>query len=156
MNYKIRKATINDLLILLKYEQGVIEAERPMDPTIKSGKIHYYDIKKLITSKKVFLVVAEYNDSIVACGYAKLKKDRQYLKHKLQGYLGFMFVTKEHRGKGVNQLIVDALTDWCIQKEVYEIRLDVYDTNFPAIKAYEKAGFKKHLICMRMDVNPKN
>ena len=152
MSYKIRKATLKDLPVLLKFEQGVIEAERPMDPTIKDGNIHYYDMKDLIINENVHLVVAEYMGKIIASGYAKLMGDRPYLKHKLQGYLGFMFVSELHRGKGINQLIVDELTAWCIHKEVYEIRLDVYEDNLPAIRAYEKAGFKKHLICMRLDV----
>ena len=44
MDYKVRKATLDDMPVLLKYEQGIIKAERPMDPTIKDGSIHYYYI----------------------------------------------------------------------------------------------------------------
>ena len=36
----VRKATLDDLPTLLLFEQGVIEAERPFDPTIKSGDIN--------------------------------------------------------------------------------------------------------------------
>ena len=32
---KIRVATIKDLPLLLEFEQGVITAERPFDPTLK-------------------------------------------------------------------------------------------------------------------------
>ena len=44
MSYKVRKATLEDISVLLKYEQGIIKAERRMDPTIKEGSIHYYNI----------------------------------------------------------------------------------------------------------------
>lgn len=152
MNYITRKATLEDLPTLLKFEQGVIEAERPMDPTIKDGKIIYYDIFEIITNENSDVFVVEINNEIIASGYAKIKSDRHYLKHKKQGYLGFMFVPKDHRGKGANKLIIDALLKWCKERDVFEIRLDVYDVNLPAIKAYEKVGFKKHLINMRLNL----
>ncbi len=152
MNYITRKATLEDLPTLLKFEQGVIEAERPMDPTIKDGKINYYDIFEIITNENSVVFVVEINNEIVASGYAKIKSDRHYLKHKKQGYLGFMFVPKDHRGKGVNKLIIDALLTWCKERDIFEIRLDVYDVNSTAIKAYEKVGFKKHLINMRLNL----
>ena len=37
----IRKAHPDDLEKLLEFEQGIISAERPFDPTLKEGKIHY-------------------------------------------------------------------------------------------------------------------
>ena len=92
------------------------------------------------------------NNELVASGYAKIKEDRHYLKHSKQGYLGFMFVPEKYRGQGYNKLIVDALLNWCKSRDVYEIRLDVYDENPSAIRAYEKAGFKKHMINMRLDI----
>lgn len=152
----LRKATLKDLPILLAFEQNLIQAERPFDPTLKNGKISYYDISELITNNDSVVFVAEIDNEIVASGYAKIKADRPYLKHKHQGYLGFMFVPKQHRGKQLNKLIIDQLLKWCKSKSVFEIRLDVYDENIPALKAYEKAGFKKHLINMRMDIENLN
>ena len=102
------------------------------------------------------LLVVELNTEIVASGYANIKSDKAYLKHKKQGYLGFMYVDKKHRGKGVNKLIIEGLLEWCKQKNIHEIRLDVYDDNIPAMQAYEKAGFKKHLINMRMNIQNMN
>ncbi|MDO5979670.1 GNAT family N-acetyltransferase [Flavivirga spongiicola] len=152
MSIIIRKATLNDLPVLLEFEQGVIIAERPFDPTIKEGYINYYDISELITSDSSDIFVAESNGEIVASGYAKIKTDRHYLKHAYQGYLGFMFVSETHRGKRLNKMIVDALLKWCKTRNIFEIRLDVYDDNISAIKAYEKVGFKKHMINMRLDI----
>ncbi len=152
MSITIRKATLNDLPILLEFEQGVITAERPFDPTIKNGDINYYDIGELITSPNSEVFVAESTQGILASGYAKIKTDRHYLKHAYQGYLGFMFVSETHRGLGLNKMIIDTLLKWCKARNIFEIRLDVYDDNTPAIKAYEKVGFKKHMINMRLDI----
>ena len=151
MMYSIRKATLADLPILLEFEQALIRVERPMDPTIQEGEISYYDIGAFIVAKDAEVIVAEFEGKIVASGYARIKDDRPYLKHDKQGYLGFMFVTDPHRGKGLNKLIVEELIQWCRDNAIYEIRLDVYQDNPQAIKAYEKAGFKKHMITMRLD-----
>ncbi len=75
----VRKETIEDLPLLLEFEQGLIEAERPMDPTIKNGKISYYDISEFIKNENSELFVVELNREIVASGYAKIKQDRHYL-----------------------------------------------------------------------------
>ena len=148
----IRIATLKDLTVLLRFEQGVIEAERPFDPTIKECEITYYDISELITSPNSVVFVAEFENEIVASGYVKIKSDRHYLKHEKQGYLGFMYVSEKHRGKQLNKHIIDALLQWCKLRNIFEVRLDVYDDNIPAINAYQKVGFKKHMINMRLDI----
>ncbi|GAA4280695.1 GNAT family N-acetyltransferase [Gaetbulibacter aestuarii] len=151
MTLNIRKATLEDIPTLLEFEQGVIKAERPMNPTIQDGHINYYNLKSLITGDNSVLLVAELEGELVASGYAKILPDRHYLKHQYQGYLGFMFVPEEHRGNGYNKKIIDTLIAWCKEQDVYEIRLDVYPANESAIKAYEKAGFQKYMLAMRLD-----
>jgi GNAT superfamily N-acetyltransferase len=151
--YTVRKARLEDLPVLLEFEQGLIKAERPMDPTIREGKISYYDVGEFIRSEDAEVYVVEHDGKIVASGCARIKPDRHYLKHDLMGYLGFMYVPEEYRGQGLNKLIIDKLIEWCKQKGLKEIRLDVYETNAPAIRAYEKVGFKKHLITMRLNTD---
>ncbi|RLD29396.1 MAG: GNAT family N-acetyltransferase [Bacteroidetes bacterium] len=152
MNPILRIANLDDLPTLLEFEQRLIKAERPMDPSIKDGDISYYDISEMIKATNSEVFVVELDHEIVASGYAKIIDDRNYLKHTKQGYLGFMYVPEEHRGKGLNKLILDALIDWCKARNVFEIRLDVYDVNETAIKAYKKSGFKNYLINMRFDI----
>jgi GNAT superfamily N-acetyltransferase len=146
----VRKADLDDLETLLRFEQGVIAAERPFDKTLGTGDIHYYDINEMITSPDFEIVVAESENKIIGSGYARIVNSKPYLKHEKNIYLGFMYVDPVHRGKGVNQKILDALKKWSISQGITEMRLDVYYDNLPAIKAYEKAGFKKHMIEMRM------
>ena len=52
MHYITRKAILKDVPTLLEFEQGVIEAERPFDPTIKAGQITYYNISELINNEE--------------------------------------------------------------------------------------------------------
>jgi RimJ/RimL family protein N-acetyltransferase len=152
MPVTIRPATAADLSTLLRFEQGVIAAERPMDPTIKDDPIHYYDLDAMLTSPHIHLVVAEDNDTLIGSGYARIDPSRHYLKHASHAYLGFMYVEPAHRGKGVNLLVIDALMTWAHSRNLTELRLDVYTVNQPAIRAYEKAGFIPYLSNMRMGI----
>ena len=64
-----------------------------------------------------------------------------------------MFVIPEYRGRGVNQMIVEELFAWARSQDIDEVRLEVYAENAAAIRAYQKAGFKKNLLEMRLSLN---
>ena len=147
---KLRKARLSDLKILLSFEQCIIEAERPFDATLKEGEIHYYDIAEMIAAPNVEVMVAEINDELIGSAYARIADSKIYLKHARHAYLGFMYVKPEHRGKGLNNRIIEALKQWVISQGVTEMRLEVYNENLPAIRAYEKAGFTPNLLEMRL------
>jgi GNAT superfamily N-acetyltransferase len=146
----IRKATLNDLTTLLEFEQGIIAVERPFDPTLKEETISYYNIEKMISANDVEVVVAVLNEQIIGSGYARIEKAKPYLNHDLYAYLGFMYTLPDHRGKGVNNLVIETLSNWVRSQNILEMRLDVYNDNPSAIRADEKVGFKKHLINMRI------
>ncbi len=135
---------------LLVFEQGVIEFERPFDPTL-GDNIHYYDLNEMISASHIELLVAEQAGKLIASGYARIEAAaRPYLKHDRQAYLGFMYVVPECRGRGVIRLIIDQLKIWSAAQGVTELLLEVYAGNEGAIKAYEKAGFEQLTIAMRM------
>ncbi len=147
-----RSATLQDLPTLLEFEQGIIAYERPYDSTLKPDPISYYDLKELIQSENAEVIVAHNNNQIIASGYAKILKGKPYHIHDKYAYLGFMFVKPKFRGKGIIQGIVDKLKKWALANDLKEIRLEVYDDNDAAIRAYEKSNFKKHMIEMRMPI----
>ena len=149
----IREASLEDLQQLLRFEQELIQAERPFDPTIRPSPLHYYDLEKLIQDKNIGVFVAEYGGQIISSGYGMARKARHYLDHEEYAYLGFMYTEPHYRGKGVNYMVLNALKAWAKQQGLKELRLTVYDENIPAIKAYEKAGFQKHIVEMRLREN---
>lgn len=155
MNQVITRAAVqSDLPTLRRFEQCLIEAERPFDPTIQAGDILYYDLEYMLDASHIHLIVAESGGELIGCGYARIEEARHYLKHKHHAYLGFMYTIPAYRGKGVNKMVTDALLYWVSQQNIAEAVLDVYYDNEPAIKAYEKSGFSKHLITMRKAVIP--
>lgn len=146
-------ATLADLKVLLAFEQEIIRAERPMDETLDKDPISYYDLKDLVLSQEAAVMVAETNDRIIASGYAHIRDAKPYLNHEKYSYLGFMYTHGDYRGRGVNKAIVDALVQWSKAKDINEVRLTVYHDNVPAIRAYGKVGFKKHILEMRLQVD---
>jgi ribosomal protein S18 acetylase RimI-like enzyme len=148
----IRTANLDDLETLLQFEQGVIEFERPLDSFLADGDLCYYNIPQLITSKKSHLIVGVLNDELVASGYIRLEGSKEYHKNPKHGYIGFIFVKPAFRGQRISSLILESLKDWAKEKDLKELRLDVYSNNVGAIKAYERFGLIKSLVNMRMDI----
>ena len=152
MEATVRKATLDDLDTLYRFEQGIITAERPFDSTLKDGHINYYDLRAMLTVDHVEIAVAELNGEIIGSGYARIENTKPFLKHPQHAFLGFMFVDSMHRGKGINKLVIDYLKQWAKNRGMTELRLQVYDDNLPAVKAYEKIGFSKLLVEMRLGI----
>ena len=154
-NLIIRKALSKDQSALLNLEQKVIEAERPFNNTIKSENAIYYDLNNLVADDASYLIVAELKGKIIGTGYAQIRESKKSLKHSKHAYLGFMYVEPDYRGLGINKLIIDNLIDWSKQQGIFDLYLDVYDGNDAAIRAYEKVGFSKSLVEMKINLGLK-
>ncbi len=146
----IREAQLEDLDELLTFEQSLVKAERPYDPCIREGSLKYYNMEELIVRDDICLMVAEVEGTLISSGYAVSRPARHYLNHEHYAYLGFMYTKEAYRGMGVNQRIIEKLVEWSRERGLKEVRLTVYDDNLPAVQAYLKAGFRKHIVEMRL------
>ena len=149
----IRSATPEDLPALRACEQGIITAERPYDATLKPGPISYYDLGELVVSDEAEVAVIERDGEIVATGYAHRRPSKPYVESDHHAFLGFMFVHPDHRGKRLNRLLMEHLFNWARARGLHEVRLEVYSGNAPAIRAYEKAGFRPYITEMRLNLD---
>ncbi|MEO2069225.1 MAG: ribosomal protein S18-alanine N-acetyltransferase [Desulfurobacteriaceae bacterium] len=52
-------------------------------------------------------------------------------------------VSKRFRGKGIGKKLITSLINFCFEKSVKGILLEVRESNFAAIRFYESFGFKK-------------
>ncbi len=95
----IRSATFDDLPTLLAFEQGIIEAERPYDHTLRPDPISYYDIEAMISDPNAEVAVAEIDGALAGSGYAIRKESRHYVTPAYHAYIGFLYVAPEHRVK---------------------------------------------------------
>lgn len=151
-NILLRRATEADMETLLRFEQGVILAERPYDPTLKNSHIRYYDLKKMIEADHIELLLAVVDGLPVASGYARIEDSDLFLQHRQHAYIGFMYVEPAYRGKGISGKVLGGLKDWARSRQILELRLEVYHQNAAAIRAYEKSGFTLHITEMRMSL----
>jgi GNAT superfamily N-acetyltransferase len=146
----IREATTADLPALLAFEQGVVEAERPYNSKIRAESVHYYDIAELIAQSESVVLVAEKAGRLIATGHISLKRSSDYYEHDRHGYLGLMYVEPAFRGQGLIQAIIDELLAWARGQGIKDFFLDVYADNEPAIRAYEKFGFRANMLEMKL------
>jgi GNAT superfamily N-acetyltransferase len=150
MSYTLRPATIEDLPVLLIFEQGIVKTEREFDTTLKNGEIHYYDLAKMLENENAQVLVVENNFEIVASGFVQILEAEDFNKFGQYSSFRFMYVKEMHRNKGLNKMILDGLIEWSDSKGIKEIKLNVYDRNIPALNAYLKAGFKKTMVEMQL------
>lgn len=150
MAVAIRQATPSDLATLRTFEQGVIAAERPFDPTLGADPIRYYDLEALQGSTDAALLVAEEPEGLVGSGYVRLEKAEPFFAHATFGYLGFIYVVPGRRGQGIAGEVLRALAAWARARGVHELRLEVYPANASAVRAYQKLGFAPHMLTMRL------
>jgi hypothetical protein len=82
----IRKAMPADLQALLRFQQGVVQAERPFDPTLQEGMIQYYDIPRMLESDEVEFVLATSDETVIGCGFARIERSKPYFRHTHHAY----------------------------------------------------------------------
>lgn len=150
MEATIRSARTSDLPVLRDMEQGLIRDERPFDPTIRPNPVAYYDLPAMLEDPHTHLVVAEADGQVVSCGYAARRTPRHYLDHAAYALFGFMYTLPEFRGQGLNGQVMAVLREWALEQGLTEMRLTVYSGNHPALRAYEKFGFRPHILEMRL------
>ncbi len=154
MEVVIRKAIISDLPIIHKFQQELVKIERPFDSGIpQTGKVEYYDFKKLIKFISVNFLIAEVNGKPVACGFAQIKKNVNWAVEKKYGYIGFMYVDAKFRGKGIGSQIMEDFIIWFKKKNIVYITLKAYFKNDAARSAYRKMGFCDFVSEMEINLN---
>mgnify|MGYP000338174186 FL=1 len=91
--------------------------------------------KDSLESENTNFVVALCNDEIV--GYIGM-----YVFGE-EADISNVAVSLKHRRKHIAQNMLDYIFDWSQNKKIKNLTLEVRETNVPAIKLYEKNGFKE-------------
>jgi len=92
MVIKIRIATHSDLKILDSFQDKLVEYERPLDSTVKKGKVEYYKLKNKINSNNVRIFIAESDGTAIGCGIGEIQKTAKWLTMTNLGRIGGFFV----------------------------------------------------------------
>jgi len=140
MKAKVRKATIQDLEVLVKFTAAEArEAEKieKIPSTLKRG------IKAAIedNSKSIYWVIVDENK--FPFGNVSALKEWSDWNAGYYWWIQSMYISPNYRGKGYIQLLINEVQKEMRKENGLELRLYVHKTNITAIRAYEKVGFKK-------------
>ncbi|WP_158967875.1 GNAT family N-acetyltransferase [Paraglaciecola sp. L3A3] len=146
----IRTAVEADLPLLKGFEQKIIATERPFNECLKAETFCYYDLAALMDSASSTVMVAELAGEVIASGYGRVRESKRHLTHDQHIYLGCMYVTEEHRGKGINQLVIRSLINWGKERGFTDFYLEAYAQNEAATRSYKKLGFEPSLVELKL------
>lgn len=91
--------------------------------------------ERVISDRATFVAVVDGAD----VGMVRGAEDRY---EPSSAWLISMWVAPTHRGIGVGEALIDAVTDWARTEGYARIKLDVADENAAAIRLYARKGFE--------------
>ena len=141
---KIRKMEKGDL------EKGFLESLKNLS-TVGDLPIEEWHIicDEILQNPVYTIFVAEEEEGKIV-GTATFLLERKFIhKGGFVGHIENVAVQKENQGQGIGGKLVAHAISYAKEKDCYKVILDCSDHNVPF---YEKFGFKKAEICMRLDL----
>lgn len=123
------------------YHKKIFSKTDPAFAVFAQGYEEKYFYKMVNKKKKIFLAALD-NEKIVGFINAKVYDNKLDNKKVGMGYLTDIFVTKNHRGKGVAELMWQEVLKWFKHQGVKFYQLHVLYDNKDPQKIYKKWGFK--------------
>jgi ribosomal protein S18 acetylase RimI-like enzyme len=154
MNITIRKATIDDWIIVQRLNNEVFEDNMKYDtylnkdwPFTQEGISHY---KKAVSSSDHCTFIAFDGDLPVGhvVGGPKIISFRDVKMAEIVE----IGVSPEYRSSGVGSKLVDALKEWAKESGYQVLIVNSYATNNKAIAFYKKQGLAPNDINLEMEI----
>ncbi|MGM5481698.1 MAG: N-acetyltransferase family protein [Nanobdellota archaeon] len=95
--------------------------------------------------------VAEDNGSILGFLLFKIEKREEYYRVKQVGYIDFLYVSENARGKGISKQLMETAKKMLKEKELHYLKLSVHVDN-PAREVWKKHGFKEYRVDMYKEI----
>ncbi len=93
-----------------------------------------------------YFIVAEEGGQII--GFADMWAYPEYQHAGISGYLHNIYISPDHRGKGIGSAMVDDIIAECKRRECIAIHIPVLPKNTEAIEFYKKKGIDEVLYMM--------
>lgn len=132
----IRKATVNDLSIILQFIRGLAEYEREPKAVVATEE----DLRRdgFGPEPKYRCVIAEWDNA--PAGFAFFFYNYSTWRGRPGLYLEDLFVLPELRGKGIGKALLKHVAQVAVRENCYGVRWMVLEWNEPALKFYESLG----------------
>lgn len=149
MNLIYKKADINDIddLISLKIKQNDfynnIDNITTEDENIIKENISRILLQELNKTIYFFVAKDKDNNRTVACSGVVIHQmvpSSSFINGK-KGYITSVYTDEDYRRNGIQNILMKMIMDFLKEIECKKVELDA--TELPAIKLYEKFGFKK-------------
>lgn len=130
-----------------------IAPERFSSSAVKTRSLEQYrsymagDDRVLFLAKIEASCVGFANLAIVDIPETGIHVSRRY------AHLDNVFVVSGHRRMGVASLLLDASLEWCRERRIPKLELQVYNANGEALQSYRALGFREYLTKMELNVN---
>lgn len=152
MRMLIRKASQNDLGLILDFARQMSEMHKQLDAYYKLPTNLEETLSSDLNDENSLTLIAEENG--ISIGYIRVSIERApaYITPKKIGVVYDLFVNENHRLKGVGKKLFDEALEWLRNKNIKHIELSVDARNISGIAAWKKFGFLEYKIRMRKDI----
>ncbi len=135
---KLRKATANDIPLILSFIGELAEYERAPNAVACTEQ----DLRRdgFGTSPKFHVIIAEWNRE--PAGMAFYFYNYSTWQGRPGIFIEDLFVRPQFRGKGIGRALMANLAKTAIAEQCYGVRWEVLDWNEPAIDVYQHLGSK--------------
>ena len=107
-------------------------------------------LKKIDNYKNYRIIIAEDKQNCQVIGTATLLIEQKFIHNGGKaGHIEDVATRKGYEGKGIGKKIIEELIKIAKENECYKV---ILDCNEKVMDFYEKIGFRKHAIMMRIDI----
>ena len=151
---EIRKANLQDLSSIQELNNKLFELEyENFDDTLKVGWPFEEDGKEyfenMINNEIVFVAIAE--EKIVGYLAGSICEQISYIKETF-AELDNMFIDDEYRRFGVGTLLINSFKEYCVEKQIQNMKVTASAKNSRAIQFYIKNGFEDYNITLKYKI----
>lgn len=145
-DYIIREIKEEEIDYANKLLNKLIIDEKQYDKNINENYIvnNYYQNRQ----NNSILLVATLNNEIVAFLFGYILDTSVYIEKK--AILDALYVSKNHRKKGLANLLINKFKEWSLKQKITNLELTVCSENVDACILYKKHGFEIEKYTMKL------
>lgn len=107
-------------------------------------------LKRIGNDRNYRIIIAEDKQNRQVIGTATLLIEQKFIHNGGKvGHIEDVVTRKGYEGKGIGKKIIEELIKIARENECYKV---ILDCNEKVMEFYEKMGFRKHAIMMRIDI----
>ena len=133
MNKSIRKATLNDVPLILEFIKKLADYEKMLDKVVASEEL----LTEWLFTKKVAEVIFAL-DGQKEVGFALYFHNFSTFLGRAGIHLEDLFVLPEYRGKGFGKLLLKEIAKTAVERGCGRVEWACLDWNKPSIEFYER------------------